>query len=114
MAATRACSGGSIHLVSLAQALGLFEHRSRDPELAGSRHPALGYPGGEDRDRVPGHLESDPGQQDVVYHQQIETFALALAARGLDRALAILGREPDNHLTGAAAYSLTRLDRRDC
>src|SRR5579875_1528604 len=76
------CSEGSIPGLRsgrLKERLQMVEHAVGDPLLGGALQPQRLPPGGEDRHRVVGGVEADPGLRDVVYDDRVQALAVQLA-----------------------------------
>ena len=76
------------------------EDRPRDVRLRGARDVLLGARR-HDRDLVLECVEADAGAADVVDDDRVEALAPQLLAAVVERAVAVLGREADDHLARA-------------
>src|ERR687887_55110 len=102
-----ACLSAASSIPSFEQRLGFVQDRGGDPLLRRLGDPPLARRRDHDHLVLYG-VEADVGSPHVVVDDEIGAFAVPLLARALEAALALVGREADEH--GAVAAPRGELD----
>src|ERR687888_763976 len=96
-----ACLSAASSIPSFEQRLGFVQDRGGDPLLRRLGDPPLALRRDHDHLVLYG-VEADVGSPHIVVDDQIHAFAVALVARALEAALALVGCEPDEDAAVAA------------